>query len=431
MLAWLDIPVIVNLLFSKYIQISMSRPGNINVVQWHRNVCTRGSVWWRKMKSPWIDQRSPRASASSVGSACWDSSDSPWISPLRSSFTPYRLFPPQSGCSEIAVSSWQFCCSICDWEDEFIIFLADQHFFCLDSSRVNIWCIQRFQIFQVSYQDISFANSPRDPFQMVVLSCQIDEFPTDLSVKTDDGQPLLQEVLLALSMVLQIVFHTAFSRLPGGLGHYADSNGIHRIWPPSPDCSNTADVPSFTRRTALSAMPFVSDRWGVDVPWFHDKTSHAFPNSIELSVYTTFGACDDSKNFLKKKFPSHVNIFFARIRLNPLSGLYHDCVSVIVSRFTSFVENLMICRYQVTKLFCSRWSFASASSARGFCYLGSQASVAIWVLREVSKNTVLPRLCCHSRRMFRIRVLRNVCWCTNFCGNQIICKILWPEWHIC
>ena len=38
MLAWLDIPVIVNLLFSKYIQISMSRPGNINVFQWHRNV---------------------------------------------------------------------------------------------------------------------------------------------------------------------------------------------------------------------------------------------------------------------------------------------------------------------------------------------------------------------------------------------------------
>ena len=28
----------------------------------------------------------------------------------------------------------------------------------------------------------------------------------------------------------------------------------------SPECGNTADVPSFTRRTALSAMPFVWDR---------------------------------------------------------------------------------------------------------------------------------------------------------------------------
>ena len=36
----------------------------------------------------------------------------------------------------------------------------------------------------------------------------------------------------------------------------------------NPDCSNTAEVPSFTRRTALSGMPFVSDRWGLEVRWF-------------------------------------------------------------------------------------------------------------------------------------------------------------------
>ena len=29
-------------------------------------------------------------------------------------------------------------------------------------------------------------------------------------------------------------------------------------FPSSPDCTNTADVPSFTLRTALSAIPFVS-----------------------------------------------------------------------------------------------------------------------------------------------------------------------------
>ena len=31
-----------------------------------------------------------------------------------------------------------------------------------------------------------------------------------------------------------------------------------------PDCNNTADDPSFILRTALSEMPFVSDRWRVD-----------------------------------------------------------------------------------------------------------------------------------------------------------------------
>ena len=32
-----------------------------------------------------------------------------------------------------------------------------------------------------------------------------------------------------------------------------------------PDCNNTAEVPSFTLRTALSAIPIVSYRWSVDV----------------------------------------------------------------------------------------------------------------------------------------------------------------------
>ena len=44
--------------------------------------------------------------------------------------------------------------------------------------------------------------------------------------------------------------------------------------------------------------------------------------------------------------------------------LYHDCVSVIVSRFTFLTEDFIICCYQVIKLFSSRYCFASASSAR-------------------------------------------------------------------
>ena len=51
MLACVDIPVIVNCLFLKYIQISLSGPSNINVFYWNKGTfllsaqsCTRGSV---------------------------------------------------------------------------------------------------------------------------------------------------------------------------------------------------------------------------------------------------------------------------------------------------------------------------------------------------------------------------------------------------
>ena len=42
---------------------------------------------------------------------------------------------------------------------------------------------------------------------------------------------------------------------------------------------------------------------------------------------------------------------FARIRLGPLGGqvLHHDCMSVIVSRFATVTEDLVICCNQVTK----------------------------------------------------------------------------------
>ena len=76
-------------------------------------------------------------------------------------FAPYGWFPPWSGYSEFEVSSRQFCCSICDWENEFTIFLADQYYFRVDSSRIHIWCIQLFKIFQVCHQNISFPNPPR------------------------------------------------------------------------------------------------------------------------------------------------------------------------------------------------------------------------------------------------------------------------------
>ena len=79
---------------------------------------------------------------------------------------------------------------------------------------------------------------------------------------------------------------------------------------------------------------------------------------------------------------------FARIRLDPLGSqvLHHDCISMIVSRFTSFTENFVICCYQVTEIFCTRYGSASASSARGPCDFGPLTDLAISVCREMSKK---------------------------------------------
>ena len=93
----------------------------------------------------------------------------------------------------------------------------------------------------------------------------------------------------------------------------------------------------------------------------------------------------------------------ARIRLDPLGGqvLHHDFISVIVSRFTTFTENIVICCNQVTKIFCTRYGSANASSARDPYDFGRLADLAISVFREVSKNTVFTQIRTSSRRLQR------------------------------
>ena len=57
-----------------------------------------------------------------------------------------------------------------------------------------------------------------------------------------------------------------------------------------------------------------------------------------------------------------------------------------------FTENFVICCYQVTKIFCTRYGSAIASSARGPCNFGPLTDLAISVFREMSVNTVLTQL---------------------------------------
>ena len=92
---------------------------------------------------------------------------------------------------------------------------------------------------------------------------------------------------------------------------------------------------------------------------------------------------------------------FARIRLDPLGGqvLHHDCISMIVTRFASFTKKFVICCNQITKIFCTRYASAIASSARGPRDLGPLADLAISVFREVSLNTVFTQI--HISRLDR------------------------------
>ena len=51
----------------------------------------------------------------------------------------------------------------------------------------------------------------------------------------------------------------------------------------------------------------------------------------------------------------------------------------------------MICCYQVTKFFSTRYGFAIASSARAPCNFGPFTDLAISVFREMRINTVLTQ----------------------------------------
>ena len=82
------------------------------------------------------------------------------------------------------------------------------------------------------------------------------------------------------------------------------------------------------------------------------------------------------------------------MRLDPLGGqvLHHDCISITVSRFTTFTENFVICCNQITKIFCTKYDSANATSALGPCDFGPLADLAISVFGEMStKSLCLPK----------------------------------------
>ena len=99
--------------------------------------------------------------------------------------------------------------------------------------------------------------------------------------------------------------------------------------------------------------------------------------------------------------------------------LHHDCVSMIVSRFTTFTENFVICCYQVTKMFCTRCGSANASAARGTCNFGPLADLAVSVFREVSINTVFTQIRTFRRCRLYLKMVNDKNLRVSLCAREL------------
>ena len=103
---------------------------------------------------------------------------------------------------------------------------------------------------------------------------------------------------------------------------------------------------------------------------------------------------------------------------------------MIVSRFATFTEHLVICCFQVTKIFSTRFSSTIASSAWRPCNFGPFTDLAISVFREMSINTVLTQILTSlenglSRCFMRGTGVRvSMLW--NFVIHQIFSEFLQP-----
>ena len=150
----------------------------------------------------------------------------------------------------------------------------------------------------------------------------------------------------------------------------------------------------YSAHCSSSAITFVSDLCGVDVQWFQERSSQALPNSQGIVSVNDFRLPVGLQELLHASLSFLWSFCFARICLDPLGGevLHHDCISVIVSRFAIVNEDLVICCYQVTKFFSTRYSSTIAFSAWGPCNFGPFTDLAISVFGEVSINTVFTQI---------------------------------------
>ena len=113
------------------------------------------------MKLPDKNKKSFKASPT-TGSESENCGRDPSDSPRKSTW-PFFLnwvIPYQGGCSQFVISSRDFDSSICDWKSKFS-FLGKYHLFRIESFRVDLRCVHRFQLLKVCNQFVTLPNYTR------------------------------------------------------------------------------------------------------------------------------------------------------------------------------------------------------------------------------------------------------------------------------
>ena len=187
----------------------------------------------------------------------------------------------------------------------------------------------------------------------MILSFRIDEFKLCLSLSEFGRYPTsAPHVIIVLQNILQIFVHTD-SVYEEVLDTSQKAMAFDRIWPP-------LIIQSGLQQYSWCSLLYSS--------------YSSFCNSVCFwALRCNFGLSRQPWKFSQTLLRLLRVLVLTRIRLYPLSGeiLYHDSVPVIVLEFTSFIEDFVICCYQVTKLFCSWKRSLIASSARNPRNFGS------------------------------------------------------------
>ena len=214
----IDIPMIVNVFFLHDVQIGVIGPCYANIPQWNRECFFLLQTQSLHGLQRHLIVLSVEALPIRLEFFYWD------LHSLRS-------VPALQWVSGFVVCPWPFCYTICYWQSKFFSLLWDQYFFCIDTSRIDLWCVHFLQVFQISDQNMSFPKfSPRSMHVQEILpvrlSCQIGQVWIDLLFKSGNIRPLLRTEWWVLCKVLRIVLHREFSHPPRGPGCFADRISI-------------------------------------------------------------------------------------------------------------------------------------------------------------------------------------------------------------
>ena len=96
--------------------------------------------------------------------------------------------------------------------------------------------------------------------------------------------------------------------------------------------------------------------------------------------------------------------------------LHHDCISVIVSRFTTFTENFVICCNQ-NQYFCTRYGSANVSSARSPCDFSSGRSRNFGLSESEYKHCVYPNP--HFSQPWALKMIHEKNFCVSLCVQEL------------